>query len=150
MTDSNVMLLDWDDEIENDGGGEFVTLEEGDYDFTVVKFERGHYTPSKTAKTPACNQAEMTLKIESDNGECFIKENFPMASTMEWKISAFFRSIGMKQRGEKLRMDWQGAVGEKGRAHITKDPGTKNGVYFNNVERFIDPPAGKREDISWS
>ena len=61
-----VKVFDWDDEIQEDGEQKtFVTLEEGDYEFEVTKFERGHYTPSASAKTPACNQANMTLKIQT-------------------------------------------------------------------------------------
>jgi hypothetical protein len=145
-----VMIFDWDDEIQDDGEQKvFVTLEEGDYDFEVTKFERGHYTPKANAKTPACNQANMTLKIHTDNGDCFITENFPLASTMEWKISAFFRSIGLKKHGEKLQMKWTDAIGLKGRAHITKTAGKKENTFFNNVGYFIDPVA-KGEDDEWS
>ncbi|MFD2089604.1 hypothetical protein ACFSND_31290 [Brevibacillus brevis] len=32
--------LGWDDEIQKDGG-EFIVLPDGDYNFTVTKFERG-------------------------------------------------------------------------------------------------------------
>lgn len=145
-----VMIFDWDDEIQDDGEQKvFVTLEEGDYDFEVTKFERGHYTPKANAKTPACNQANMTLKIHTDNGDCFITENFPLASTMEWKISAFFRSIGLKKHGEKLQMKWTDAIGLKGKAHITKTAGKKENTFFNNVGYFIDPVA-KGEDDEWS
>ena len=69
-----------------------------------------------------------------------------MASTMEWKISAFFRSIGLKKHGEKLKMKWNETIGCKGRAHVTKTQGSKNdGVYFNNIGRFIDPIAKAKE-----
>lgn len=147
---SDVTILDWDDEIENDGeGGSFVTLEEGDYDFTVNKFERGHYTPSATAKTPACNQAEITLKISTDAGDAYVMDRFPLASSMEWKISAFFRSIGMKKHGERLKMDWKGSIGQSGKVHITKTAGSKGDVFFNNVGYYIDPVA-KGEDEEWN
>lgn len=147
-------VFDWDDEIEYDGEDRsFVTLEEGDYEFEVIKFERGHYTPLANAKTPECNLAKITIKIESKEGDCIITDTFPLASTMEWKISAFFRSIGLKKHGEKLKMKWQESIGCKGKAHITKTQGTKNdGVYFNNVKKYIDPVAkGKEEDDDdWS
>lgn len=147
---ADVRIFDWDDEIENDGEERsFVVLEEGDYDFEVVKFERGHYTPSADAKTPPCNQAIVTLKVSVDEGDCLITEKLPMASTMEWKISAFFRSIGLKKHGEKLKMKWNETIGCKGRAHITKTQGSKNdGVYFNNVGRFLDPVAKAKESKS--
>jgi hypothetical protein len=145
-----VKVFDWDDEIENDGNGDFVTVEEGDYEFEVTKFERGTYTPGDKAKTPACNMAKITMKIETPEGDCFVNDNFPMASTMEWKISAFFRSIGLKKHGEKLKMKWNESIGCKGRAHITKTEGTqKNGIFFNNVGKYIDPPA-KGDDDEWS
>ena len=54
------MFLDWDDAIENDGQ-EFVTLEEGDYNFTVTGFERGRFPGS--AKLPACNKATLTPAV---------------------------------------------------------------------------------------
>ena len=145
-----VKVYDWDDEIEDDGEQrDFVILEEGDYEFEVHKFERGHYTPKAGAKTPACNQAMMTLKITSDDGDCYITDNFPLASTMEWKASAFFRSIGMKKHGEKLKMQWAESIGKKGKAHITKTTGSKENVFFNNVSKYIDPVA-QTEDDEWS
>ena len=145
-----VRLFDWDDEIENDGADEFVVVEEGDYDFEVTKFARSHYTPKAGAKTPPCNQADVTLAIHTDEGDCYVVDHFPLASTMEWKISAFFRAIGLKQHGERLRMKWNESIGCRGRAHITKVPGTKNdGVFFNNVGRYIDPVL-KAEDAEWS
>lgn len=147
-----VKILDWDDEIEDDGnGGSFITLEPGDYEFEVSKFERSHYTPSASAKTPACNQANITLKISTDEGDAYILDKFPMASSMEWKISAFFRAVGMKKHGEKLKMDWNGSIGKKGKCKIIKTAGNKDGVFFNNVDRYIDPPVGKAEgSIEWN
>lgn len=144
-------VFDWDDEVVNDGEeSSFVTLEPGEYEFEVTKFERGSYTPSANAKTPACNQALMTLRITTDDGICNIVEKFPLASTMEWKIRAFFRSIGKCKHGEPYKMDWQGAIGCKGRAKITKTAGKKDDRYFNNVDKFVDPKAGTEEDDEWS
>lgn len=150
MSEDEIRVFDWEDEIEDDGEQtSFVTLEEGDYEFEVTKFERGHFTPKADSKTPACNQAMMTLKISTAEGDCYITENFPLASTMEWKASAFFRSIGLKKHGEKLRMKWNETIGLKGRAHVTKTAGTKDNRFFNNVKYFIDPVA-KAEDEEWS
>ena len=142
-------VFDWDDEIEFDGEDRsFVTVEEGDYEFEVTKFERSHYTPKSGAKTPACNQADITMVIHTKDGDCYVTDHFPLASTMEWKISAFFRSIGLKKHGEKLKMKWQEAIGRKGKAHITKTAGSRNdNVFFNNVGRYIDPI---QEDAEWS
>jgi hypothetical protein len=68
---------------------------------------------------------------------------------MEWKISAFFRAVGLKKHGEKLKMKWDQAIGLKGKAHITKTKGNKDDIFFNNVGNYIDPVA-KGEDDEWS
>ncbi|MDT2173231.1 hypothetical protein P7H02_20090, partial [Paenibacillus larvae] len=62
MTQNIERELGWDDTIEKDGG-EFVLLPEGDYNFTVTKFERGRFAGS--AKMPACNQAKLELMVHS-------------------------------------------------------------------------------------
>ena len=142
-----VKVYDWDDEISDDGNGSFVTLDEGNYDFEVTKFERGHYTPSANSKTPACNQANITIKISTKDGDAYIVDRFPLASTMEWKASAFFRSIGLKKHGEPLKMRWTETIGCKGRAYITKTKGEKQDVYFNNVKKYLDPV---KVDDEWS
>lgn len=143
-----VKVYDWDDEISDDGNGTFITLEEGSYDFEVTKFERGHYTPSANSKTPACNQANITIKISTKDGDAYIVDKFPLASTMEWKASAFFRSIGLKKHGEPLKMRWTETIGCKGRVYITKTKGEKQDVFFNNVKNYIDPV--KTEVDEWS
>ena len=62
----------------------------------------------------------------------------------------------VKMELEKLKMKWNETIGCKGRAHVTKTQGSKNdGVYFNNVGRFIDPVAKAKEsksevDDEWS
>ena len=145
-TDTNIM--GWDDVIEDDGNG-FILLEEGDYDFTVTGFERGRHNGS--AKIPACNKAIITLSIDSPQGVAEIKENLILYKTMEWKISAFFRSLGLKKHGERLTMDWDHVLGAAGRAHIVQreyigNDGTNKKA--NNVGYFIDyMPPEKRADL---
>ena len=53
---NNNAVLDWNDVIEDDGQ-EFVLLEEGDYNFTVTNFERGHFP----ATVPVENYPEAFL-----------------------------------------------------------------------------------------
>ena len=40
-------------------------------------------------------------------------------SSLEWKLSQFFLSIGLKKHSEPLRMNWTGAVGKTGNCHVT-------------------------------
>ena len=132
------MFLDWDDAIENDGQ-EFVTLEEGDYNFTVTGFERGRFPGGP--KIPACNKAALTLQVQTADGIAIIHTDLLLYRSLEWRISAFFRCIGQKKHGERLVMDWNKVLGSQGRAHFkprnyTNSYGEEQTV--NDIDRFID------------
>ena len=159
---SNNMCMDWDDTIENDGK-EFVTLDEGDYNFTVTGFERGRFPGS--AKIPPCNKAVLTLSVDTPDGIAITKLDLIMYRTLEWRISSFFRCIGQKKHGERLVMDWSKVTGSKGRARFKPRTYTdKNGDerQANDVDRFYDyedkffpaeqdwvKEAKKAESVSW-
>jgi len=131
-------ILDWDSTIENDGQG-FVLLDEGDYDFTVTGFEKGMHNGS--AKIPPCPKAMLTLSVDTPAGVAEIKENMILYKTMEWKLSSFFRCIGLKKHGERLVMKWDHVLGASGRAHIVQREYVGNdGVSrkANNVAYFMD------------
>ena len=139
MTETNNnMFLDWDDAIETDGQ-EFVLLKDGDYNFTVTDFARGRFPGS--AKLPPCNKAEVTLQVNTPEGTATIKTDFILYRTLEWRISAFFRCLGMKKHGERLVMDWNQIVGKKGHAHFKPRPYVDrdgNERKANDVDRFYD------------
>jgi hypothetical protein len=137
--------LGWDDTIEKDGG-EFIILPEGEYDFTVTKFERGRYAGG--SKVPACNQAKLTLTIHSPQGDVDIFHNILLFSRLEGLISNFFTGIGLKKKGEKLKMDWKAAIGRSGRCKLeihewTGNDGQKK--QNNQVKSFI--PADEVKPI---
>lgn len=97
----NQGALSWDSQIEQESS--FVLLPEGDYDFVVEKMERGMYQPSPQAKIrEACPEAELTLKIQSSEGEATVKERLILHTATEWKISEFFIAIGQKPKGSHL------------------------------------------------
>lgn len=130
--------LGWDDEIVNDEGG-FFLLEEGDYEFTVTAFERGRFPGS--AKLPPCNKAVLTLTVDSPQGAASVRYDLILYSSLEWKLSEFFRAVGQKKQGEPLRPRWNELVGSRGRAHFkprtyTKKDGTEGKA--NDVEKFYD------------
>ena len=91
--------LGWDDEIEKDS--EFILLPEGDYDFTVESFERGHHDGSE--KIPSCPKAILKIRIEVEEGTAYITHNLFLHTKTEGLLSAFFTGIGQKQKGEKIR-----------------------------------------------
>lgn len=127
-------FLDWDDEILDDG--EFTLLEAGDYDFEVTSFERS-YTKKDNAP-----MAVLKLKVTDDGGaSTTITERIVLKRSAEWKLSQFFRSIGQKKHGEKLKMDWNRVLGATGRCEIEVDTYTANNgkeQKNNRVKRFYD------------
>ena len=146
MTKEEMKVFDWDDEIEDDGEERsFIVLEEGDYEFEVTKFDKAFFTAKDDSKIPSCPEADITIKISTEDGDAYIKDRFFLVGNTEWRISAYFRSIGMKKHGERLRMKWSESVGCKGKAHIIKTQGTKEDTWFNNVKYYIDPPAKAAE-----
>ena len=149
-------IMDWNDTITADAQP-FVTLPEGDYMFTVTNFERGHFPGSQ--KIPPCNKATLTLDIDNDMGIATARTDLLLYRTLEWKISSFFASIGLKKDGEELKMDWDHVIGARGKAHIkprkyTSRYGEEREA--NNVESFIpckDPgglvEAKADDDLPW-
>lgn len=99
----------WDDTIENDSP-EFVVLPAGEYEFQVVKFERGRHTPkvdkdgNQTGKLPACNKAIVSIQVTAPEGTVTIEHNFFLHSRTEGLLCAFFTCIGQRKHGEPLRM----------------------------------------------
>lgn len=116
--------LGWDDEIVNDGP-EFVLLPEGDYNFTVKKFERARFQGS--ANMPPCNQAKLEITIHSqEHGDQTVFHNLFLHTKTEGFLSAFFTGIGQKKKGEPLRMNWNAVVGAKGRCKLEHNTYTNN------------------------
>lgn len=133
--------MNWDSYIENEGT-QVITLPEGDYDFTVTKFERGEHPGS--AKVPRCPKAILELTVEVPSGRSIVKENLLLDESVEWKLCAFFRSIGQKQHGTGITMDWNKVLGAKGRAHLIVNEWTGNDGETrtnNRIGQFLDPEA---------
>ena len=133
MADNNIM--GWDDALENDGE-EYVVLPEGDYDFTVTNFERGSFPGS--AKIPPCNKAVLTLTVEHEGRSVNVRADLILYRTLDWKLSSFFRCIGLKKRGERIEIHWDKVTGCTGRAHFKPRQGSTD-VMYNDVDRYLDP-----------
>lgn len=144
-----VKVLDWDDEIVNDGeysGEETVVLPEGNYPFEVIRTEKAWYDGSP--KIPACNMAKVFLRIDGgEAGKALCVENIYLLDKLEWKAAAFLRSIGLKKHGEPTQ--WRKLVqcdGETGRCRIYvdefegKDGKARQG---NKVKNFYDKEEEK-------
>ncbi len=132
--------LNWDAEIENEGDP-FVVAENGDYDFTVVNFERTRFAGSP--KMPPCNQAKLSIKLDMPNGgECIIKHNLFLHSKTEWRLCEFFTAIGQRKHGQKVSMNWNAVPGARGRCKVSKRSfKNKDGkeLWTNDIDKFYEP-----------
>lgn len=133
-TDKEPHALDWDSEISQDAV-EIPLLVPGIYPFTVDHFERKQYDGGE--KIPACPLAEVYLNVHTKQGDVPVRTALFLHQTMEWQLSAFFRCVSLKKKGEALRMNWNKVPGATGWAEFS------NREYkdkkYNQVRRFIDP-----------
>lgn len=149
MANENEKIIGWDDEILNDGeysSEENVVLPEGNYDFEVIKTEQAWFDGSQ--KIPACNMAKVFLRVDGGElGKALCVENIYLLERLEWKASAFLRSIGLKKHGEPIA--WRQLVhcdGERGRCHVYVDEFTRRDgetKQSNKVKNFFDKDEQK-------
>lgn len=141
MSENIERELGWDDEISRES--DFTIIPEGDYDFTVTGFERGRYDGSE--KLPPCNMAIDTLAVTLPDGSAAnIRHRLFLHTRCEGLLSAFFTGIGLKRKGEPLRMNWNAVPGAHGRCKITvrswKGKNDEN-MQSNDIKKFYDPIA---------
>lgn len=141
MADVMEREFNWDDEIQNDGDN-FEPLPEGDYDFTIDHFERSRSNGSE--KLPPCNMAIVHFTIHGYDRDITVRENFILHTRMEWKLSQLFRSVGLKQEGEKLRMNWNALPGLTGRCKVVQQPGIKDPSKKYNAIDTLYPKEPKK------
>ncbi len=131
FNNTNDRALSWEDEINSDG---FQLLPDGDYDFTIVNFERDRFDGSE--KSAPCPVAKLTLRISSADGDVDIKHSLYLRQKSEWQLGQFFCCIGQKKRGEPLRPKWDSIVGAKGRCRIGRR--TYKDTDYNEVKKFYE------------
>ena len=144
----------WDDMINNEST--FTLVEEGDYDFKVMKVERGRHGGS--AKLPACPKVTLTLAILDDSGSelTSLTHNIHMHSSVEGLISAFLLSVGLKKHGEPVRLtEFEKAPGRVGKCHVYKDKWTNDRgeeKENNKIKYFLDaaPAAAQPSQVSYT
>ncbi len=133
--------FDWNDTIKNDSN--FLELPEGDYDFIIDHYDRARFDGSD--KIPPCNMAVVYFNIQAPDGStATIRNNYILHSKMEWKLSELFCGVGLKKKGEELRMNWNALPGCTGRARVTLDPGKKDPAKkYNHIDKLY-PKEPKR------
>ena len=95
--------MDWNSYIEKESEA-FVTLPEGDYDYTITGFEKSEHPGS--AKVPPCPKAVIELTISVPGiGKSVVTDQLLLHENVEWKLCEFFRSIGQKTHGKGVNVN---------------------------------------------
>ena len=135
--------LGWDDTITKDSS-EFDPIPEGDYDFTIEKYDRAR--SQGKGKLPPCNMAIVYFRIMDRDREVVIRENFILHTSLEWKLSELFRGIGAKKEGEEVRMNWNLLPGATGRAQVSLDPDRNDpSKKYNHIKKIYPKEIKKFE-----
>ncbi len=133
--------LGWEDTIQNDGQ-DFEPLPAGDYDVTIEKFDRAR--SSGQGKLPPCNMAIVTFIVHGPDRDVPVRENYILHTALEWKLSELFCGVGLKKKGEELRMNWSLLPGKKARAKVGLEPGMKDQTkMYNRIEKLYPYEAPK-------
>lgn len=130
--------IGWDDSIENDN--EFTLLPEGDYQFTVTKFERARHNGSE--KLPPCNKAVLTLEVTDGVNRAQIVHNLFLHRKCEGMLCAFFTAIGQRRHGEQLVPRWNQVIGSGGTCKVGVRTWTGNDGQprqSNEIRKFYEP-----------
>lgn len=149
-------FLSWDSEITKDTP-EFILLPEGDYNFVVQGLEKQIYSGNSTKIPAGCPVAELSIVIMSDQGNTSVKDRLFLSTNMEWKLSSFFRSLGLKNHGESVKMPWDKVIGAEGRAHVIQEKWISNkdgsekvsnriGSYLDNTTEAAEAPKKPSAD----
>lgn len=135
--------LGWDDTITKDSS-EFDPIPEGDYDFTIERYDRAR--SQGKGKLPPCNMAIVCFRIMDRDREVVIRENFILHTSLEWKLSELFRGIGAKKEGEEVRMNWNLLPGATGRAQVSLDPDRNDpSKKYNHIKKIYPKEIKKFE-----
>ena len=148
---NNNTAFDWDSVIEDDSNG-YQLLTPGEYIGRVIWFDRDHFSGS--AKMPACPKAVITIALELPDGKTAeLVTTLLVHPKTEWKLSEFFRAIGQKKHGERLKMDWSKVIGSRICVHVqnrkyTNRDGEERTV--NDIDRYLDyDPSRFPADPKW-
>ena len=133
---SNDQEMSWESEIQQD---EHSLIKEGDYNGVVINYERAYHNGSE--RMPPCKKAVVTIRLDTEEGPRDFETTLFLHKKTEWVLSGFFRAIGLKKHGERLKMDWSKVKGSKLRVHmgIRTYKGRDGEEHTaNNIDRYYD------------
>ena len=144
MTEEKV--FSWDDEF-TEVEDSYQVVPAGDYDFTIVDFDRARFEGSD--KMPACPQAKITYEVTAPDGtKGRIRQNLFLHSKSQWQLTNFACAIGQMKRGDgHFRIAWNQLIGATGRMQVSIRE--YNGKNYNDVKKFYDKEPAQKEK-TWS
>lgn len=128
--------MDWDSGISAEASeSSFELPEVGEYGFTVEDFEK---TISKSGK----KMAKINIRLDENAHNYHIYDYLVLTTSMEWKLSQFFESLGLKKKGEPLtKMPWSEVLGAVGKCKIKHE--IYEGETRCKVDRYLPTNATK-------
>ena len=142
--------MSWDDEldaneaVEQQKENDFIVLPDGEYEFTIKKFEKDQYVAKPDAKIPSCPVAKLQLLIKTEDGEAaYFRESLFLHAGNKWQLFQFFTCLGLRKHGDGTKkMPWDSVEGATGRALIGKrkykaSDGEEKTT--NTVKKWLDP-----------
>lgn len=146
MTEEKV--FSWDDEF-TEVEDSYQVVPAGDYDFTIVDFERARFEGSD--KMPACPQAKITYEVTAADGtKGRVRQNLFLHSKSQWQLTNFACAIGQMKRGDgHFRIAWNQLIGATGRMQVSVRE--YNGKNYNDVKKFYDKEQEPvQKEKTWS
>jgi hypothetical protein len=146
--------IGWDDAIgDGEEPPERTVLAAGRYPFVVEEVKRGYFNGSE--KLAECPCADIRLRFSDGQGQdATVFDRVFLIKRFEWKISALFRAVGHKRKGDDgFRPDWGRLEGASGEAQLKVT--SYQGQRRNEVERYFDaaqaqpqaPPAPAQQPV---
>ena len=141
--------LSWDADLdeteatEQQKENDFILLPDGEYTFTVKKFEKDQYVAKPDAKIPSCPVAKLQLLVKTDEGEAaYFREYLFLHAGNKWKLFQFFTCLGLRKHGDGTKqLPWDSVEGATGRALIGTRKYKQDGEEktTNTVKKWLDP-----------
>ena len=150
----NTEFLDFDAVInEESEQREFELLEPGEYTFTLQKYSKEFFHSTRPDSKIKDGTPMVKLEFIVTDGEHsnYVYNTLFLRKDFEWKISSFFLSVGLKKHNEPLRIDFDSAIGKKGRCKITKRSYTKQTgetVESNDIASFLEPTVPAKRPLT--
>lgn len=148
MNEERIISLDEDVEASS-----FVILDEGLYQFTYCGYAQGNTNPKDGGQSFPTAIAKLKVRNVLTGVETDAEETFIMTTKWQWKLSAFWRSLGMQERqspsGKKtVPQGWKTMIGQRGWFEVTKSA-SKDGSKTYTNKNFIEPEKVQEYCEKW-